>query len=54
MAQIREKGTSCMVLVGKTEVNRQLGRRGRGCENNVKKDLKLLGRERVDWSNLAE
>jgi hypothetical protein len=41
------------ILAGKSEGRRPLGRSGRRWEDNIKLDLKEIGREDVDWSHLA-
>jgi hypothetical protein len=42
------------VLVGKPEGKRPLGRRRRGWEDNIKKDLQEVGCGGMDWSELAQ
>jgi len=42
-----------MVLVGKPERKRQLGRPRRKWEDNIKMDLKEVGRGCEDWMELA-
>jgi len=42
------------VLVGKPEVNRQLGRQRRRWEDNIKMDLQEVGGGRGDWMELAQ
>jgi hypothetical protein len=42
------------ILVGKTEGKRPLGRHRRSWENNIKMDLKEIGRGGMDWINLAQ
>lgn len=48
-----EKRNACIVLVGKLEIKRPLGRRRLLCEDNIKIDLKTVGWEDVDWITLA-
>lgn len=43
-----------MVMVGKLERKRPLERRRLLCEDNIKIDLKAIGRDDVDWINLAQ
>jgi len=43
-----------MVLVGKPEGNRQLGRTRRRWEDNINTDLQEVGCRCVDWIGLAE
>ena len=42
------------VLVGRTEVQRPLGRSRRRWENNIKMDLEEVGCDLGDWIVLAE
>jgi len=42
-----------IILVGKPEGKRQLGRTSHRWENNIRLDLKEAGWERVDWVHLA-
>jgi hypothetical protein len=42
------------VLVGKPERKRPLGRPGRRGEDNIKMDLKEVGRGCGDWMDLAQ
>jgi hypothetical protein len=41
-------------LVGKPEGKRPLGRRRRTREDNIKMDLRDIGKEGVDWIYLAQ
>jgi hypothetical protein len=41
------------VLVGKTEGNRPLGRTRRSWEDNIRMYLRELGRDDIEWINLA-
>jgi hypothetical protein len=43
-----------MILVGKPEGKRTLGRRRRGWIDNVKMDLRGIGRGGMDWIGLAQ
>jgi hypothetical protein len=43
-----------MVLVGKPEGKRQLGRPRRRWEDNIKVDLQEVGYGAMDWIDLAE
>ena len=43
-----------MVLVGKPEGKRPLGRSGRRWESNIKMDLQQMGCGGVDWIELAQ
>jgi hypothetical protein len=45
---------ACMVLVGKLERKRPLGRRRMLCEDDIKIDLKAIGWEDVDWINFTQ
>jgi len=42
------------VLVGNPEGKRPLGRPRRRWEDNIKMDLQEVGRERMDWIELAQ
>ena len=42
------------VLVGKPEGRRQLGRRRRGSEDNIKLDFREVGWGSADWMDLAK
>jgi hypothetical protein len=43
-----------MKLVGTPERNRPLGRPIRRWVNNIKMDLREIGRDRMDWIDLAQ
>jgi hypothetical protein len=43
-----------MILVGKLEAKRPLGRPGRRYVDNVKMDLQEVGCECMDWVDLAQ
>jgi hypothetical protein len=42
------------ILVGKSEVKRQLGRPRRRWVNNIRMDPREIGREGVDWMHFAQ
>jgi hypothetical protein len=42
------------VLVGKSEGNKPLGRPRLGREDNIKMDLREIGRGAIDWIDLAQ
>jgi hypothetical protein len=46
--------TTYSILIGKSEWKRPLGRYGRRSEDNIKWDLKEVGRVGVDWIHLAQ
>jgi hypothetical protein len=45
---------ACRILVGKLEGKRLLGRLRRRWEDNIKMDLREIGRGGMDWINLAQ
>jgi hypothetical protein len=47
------KKNAYTIFVGESEGKRPLGRPRRRWENNVKIDLREIGRGGMDWSNLA-
>jgi hypothetical protein len=49
-----EKRNSYRILVGKPEGMRPLGRPRRRWVNNIKMDLREIGRDGVDWIDLAQ
>jgi hypothetical protein len=49
-----EKRDAYMLLVGKPEGKRPLRRSRRRWENNIKMDLGEIGRDGVDWIDLAQ
>jgi hypothetical protein len=49
-----EKRNTYRVLVGKPEGKRPLGRRGCRWVDNIKMDLGEMGRDRMDWIDLAQ
>ena len=44
-----EEERTYKVLVGKTEVNRPLGRARRSCKDNAQMELQEVGLRRMDW-----
>jgi hypothetical protein len=48
-----EKRSSYRILVGKPEVKRSLGRPRRRWVKNIKMDLREIGRNEMDWIDLA-
>jgi hypothetical protein len=53
VVRIGERRGACMVLVGKPEGKRPLGRPRLRWEGNIKMDLKEIGLS-VDWTVLAQ
>jgi hypothetical protein len=53
MARRREISNSCKSLVGKTE-GKRIFREGDIDWNNIKTDIRDLGRQGVDWIHLAQ
>jgi hypothetical protein len=51
---MREKRNAYMILVGKPEGKRPLGRPTRRLEDNIKMDLKQTGWGGMDWIDLAQ
>jgi hypothetical protein len=49
-----EKKNAYRLLVGKTEGKRPLGRPRRRWLDNMKRDLREIGWDNMDWINLAE
>jgi hypothetical protein len=49
-----EKRNMCMLLVGKAEGKRPLGRPRRRWMDNIKMDLSEIGLSVVDWTGLAQ
>jgi hypothetical protein len=49
-----EKWNAYMVLVGKPERKRTLGRPTHRWEVNIKMELRQIGRDSMDWINLAQ
>jgi hypothetical protein len=54
VARIAEKRNACRILVGKPEGKRSLGRPRRRCVDNIKKDLREIGWDGVDWSDMLQ
>jgi hypothetical protein len=54
VAYIRERKRAYRVLVGKTELKRQIGRPRHGWESNIKKDLQEIRWEGVDLIDLVQ
>jgi hypothetical protein len=54
VARIREKRNAYMILVGKPERKRPLGRRRRRWVDNIKIVLREIGRDGMDWIDLAQ
>jgi len=53
VARMREGRGMCMVLVGKPEGKRPLGRPKHKWEDNIKMDLQEVGCGGMDWIELA-
>jgi hypothetical protein len=53
-ARVGEKRNAYRDFVAKHERNRRLEGPGFGWEDNIKMDLKSLGRERGDWMHLVQ
>jgi len=54
IAYMEESRGVCMVLVGKPEVKRPLGRPRHRWEDNIKMDLQKVGCEGMDWIDVAQ
>jgi hypothetical protein len=54
IARVGEKGNAYMILVGKPEDKRPLGRQRRWWLNNIKMDLRMIGLYDMDWIDLAQ
>jgi len=54
VACMGERRGICRVLVGKAEGKGPLGRPRRRWEDNIKMDLQEVGREGMDWIELAQ
>jgi hypothetical protein len=48
-----EKRNACRILVGKPEGKRPLGRPRRRWVDNIKIDLREIGRDGMDWIDVA-
>jgi hypothetical protein len=53
VAHLVELRDAYQILVGKQEGKRQLRRRRRGWEDNIRMDLREISWEGVDWVDLA-
>jgi hypothetical protein len=51
---MREMRNAYNIFVGNPEENRPLGRPRRRRETNVRMELKIIGREGMDWVHLAQ
>jgi hypothetical protein len=51
---MRELRNAYIILVGRPEGKRLLGRRGYGWEDIIKMNLKEIGCQDVEWSYLAQ
>jgi hypothetical protein len=49
-----KKRNACRILVGKPEVTRPPGRPRRRWVNNIKMDLREIGRGGMDWIDMAQ
>jgi hypothetical protein len=54
VARMGEKRNACRIFVGKPEGKRPLGRRRRNWVDNIKIDLREIGWNGIDWSDLAQ
>jgi hypothetical protein len=54
VAQKGEKRNACRILVGMSEGNRPLGRPRRRWMDNIKMDLREIGRDGMDCIDLAQ
>jgi hypothetical protein len=50
---MEEMGNAYIILVGKSEGKRTLGRPNRRWDDNIRMDLREIGWECVDWIHLA-
>jgi hypothetical protein len=48
------KRNAYRILVGKPEGKRPLGRPRRRCMDNIKMDLREIGRDGVEWIDIAQ
>jgi len=53
VAGMGEMGNACIILVGKPEGKRPLGKSRRRWGYNIKMDLRVIDWEDVDWMHLA-
>jgi hypothetical protein len=51
---VEDKKNAYRILVGKPEGKRPLGKPRRRWVNNIKMDLRGIGRDSVDWIDLAQ
>jgi hypothetical protein len=54
VAWMEENRSACMILVGKLKGKRPLGRPRHRWVDNIKMDLREVGRDGMDWIDLAE
>jgi hypothetical protein len=54
VARMGEKRNAHRILVGKPEGKRQLGRPRRRWVDNIKMDFREIGRDGVDWMDMAQ
>jgi hypothetical protein len=54
VARMGEKMNAYRILVGKPEGKRPLGRPRHRCVNNIKMVLREIGRDGMDWIDLAQ
>jgi hypothetical protein len=54
VARMGEKRNAYKISVGNPEGKRQLGRRRRGWEDNIKSDLGEMGRGGINWIDLSQ
>jgi hypothetical protein len=54
VSEVDERRGAYVVLVGKPEGKRPLGRPRRRCEDNIKIDLEEVGWGRIDWIAVAQ
>jgi hypothetical protein len=54
VARMEGKRNTCRLLVGKPEGKRPLRRPRRRCVDNIRMDLRGVGRGDVDWIGLAQ
>jgi hypothetical protein len=52
--RMEEKRNAYTILVGRPERKRPLGRPGRRLVDNIKMDLREIGRDGVDWIHMAQ
>jgi hypothetical protein len=54
VTRMEEKGNAYMILVGKPEGKKPLGRPRRRWTDNIKMDLREIGWDGIDWIDLAQ